>query len=494
MAAPKNKEVRRVGAPALESAPASSPSVGGTNDSLRKIYSQDIHRAMPHSVEAEKALLSSVLLNPTEVLDESLSRLGRGTDAFFVPAHQTIFSTMVELYDARHQPVDFVTLSEALKEKGLLDQVGGTSALAELIDYVPSAANAAYYSEILLDKMMARRLINTCNEFSRRAYDLGEGTKALLDEAETKLMGIRDENAFEQVRPISDHVIEAVDALDKLANAGDNITGLATGFPDLDRMTDGLHRGEMAVIAARPSMGKTALAMNIAEHVAVDQQRAVAVFSLEMSARQLVQRLICSRARINVRKVRGRMLSHNDFNLVTTAASQLQAAPMFIDETPGMSILELRSKARRLKKRYQIELVVIDYLQLLKSDSRRAQDSRQVEVAEISGGIKSLAKEIDVPVLVLAQLNRQPDGRGGRPRLSDLRDSGAIEQDADLVGLLYRPEYYADGDDDKLEDSEGKAELIIAKQRNGPVGEVPLTFIKDFTRFESRARNEAEEE
>jgi replicative DNA helicase len=253
-------------------------------------------------------------------------------------------------------------------------------------------------------------------------------------------------------------------------------------------MTSGLHAAEMIVIAARPSMGKTALAMNIAEHVSMDFGKPVAVFSLEMSSQQLVLRLLCSRARVDLQSVRNGFLTDRDFPKLTTAASELAAAKMFIDDTPGLTITELRAKSRRMKSQYDIQLIVIDYLQLLRSMSRRAQDNRQLEISEISGGIKALAKELNLPIIVIAQLNRQPDARanqGGRPRLSDLRESGSIEQDADLVGLLVRSDYY-DTDEDAKNEAASEAELIIAKQRNGPTGDVLLTFLKKYTRFEAR--------
>ncbi len=455
--------------------------------------SQDIHRGQPHSLEAEKALLSSILLDPIDVFNECIEKLGNAPDVFYIPAHQSIYEVILTLQDGTGTPVEFVTLAEELKRRQIYDQIGGAPALADLLGFVPSAANAGYYIGVVYEKMMARRLISTCTEFTRRAYEQIEDTKNLLDEAESKIFALRDENSVTSIMTMPKLTMQAIEAIEKLCANKSDVTGLATGFTDLDQMTSGLQPGEMAVIAARPSMGKTALAMNIAEHAAIDLGKPVVVFSLEMSSRQLVQRMLCSRARVNFRSIRNGMLSNSDFNRITQAASELQTAPMFIDETPGISILELRSKSRRLKSRHDIALIVIDYLQLLKSTSRRAQDNRQVEVAEISAGIKALSKELDVPILVLAQLNRQPEGRGGRPRLSDLRESGAIEQDADLVSLLYRPEYYADDDDDKREEEAGKAELIIAKQRNGPVGDVPLTFLKDFTRFESRAKEKWEE-
>ena len=284
----------------------------------------------------------------------------------------------------------------------------------------------------------------------------------------------------------------ALESIEKLWERRGGITGISTGFVELDRMTNGMHEAEMIVIAARPSMGKTALAMNIAEHVAINGKLPVAVFSLEMSSQQLVQRLLCSRARVNLQKVREGFLAERDFPSLTAAASKLAEAQIFIDDSASLSILELRAKARRLKAQKDIKLIVVDYLQLLRSTTRRAMDNRQLEISEISAGLKGLAKELKVPVLVLAQLNRQPEARtGGKPRLSDLRESGSIEQDADLVGLLVRPEIYEEDEEARAEKA-GEAEFIIAKQRNGPVGEIPLTFLKEFTRFETRARNVSE--
>jgi replicative DNA helicase len=282
--------------------------------------------------------------------------------------------------------------------------------------------------------------------------------------------------------------MEAIEEIEQLYENRGAITGLPTGFIELDRMTSGLHPAEMIVIAAGPSMGKTAFAMNIAEHVALDVRKAVAVFSLEMSSPQLVQRMLCSRGKINLQKIRNGFLSERDFPTLTAAAAKLAESPLFIDDTAGLTISELRAKARRLKSQQDIQLIVIDYLQLLRGSSRRSQENRQLEISEISAGIKALAKELCIPIIVIAQLNRQPELRGnGTPRLSDLRESGSIEQDADVVGLLVRAEYY-ETDENAKQEMAGEAELIIAKQRNGPVGEVPLVFLKEFTRFESRAK------
>jgi replicative DNA helicase len=299
----------------------------------------------------------------------------------------------------------------------------------------------------------------------------------------------------DQMLDMRAQVMEAIESIEKLYERKGGITGIATGFAEFDRMTSGLHAAEMIVIAARPSMGKTAFAMNIAEHVAIQEKQAVAVFSLEMSSQQLVQRLLCSRARVNLKKVRDGFLGDREFSSLTSAASKLADAKMFIDDSAGLTILELRAKARRLKAQHDIRLIVVDYLQLLRSTSRRGQDNRQIEISEISAGLKGLAKELNIPIIVVAQLNRNPENRTGdskgRPRLSDLRESGSIEQDADLVGLLVREAYYADTEEER-EEAAGNADLIIAKQRNGPTGDIPLTFLSEFTRFEDRAREARE--
>ena len=369
-------------------------------------------------------------------------------------------------------------------------EVGGPEFLDSVYAFVPSAANASYYIEIVREKYLLRRLILACNTLSTRCYDEQENLEPLLDDAEREIFEITGDHIKLDIVPTKELVMEAIEQIEKLYENRGSVTGLPTGFAEFDKLTSGLHPAEMVVIAARPSMGKTALAMNIAEHIAMDTGQPVAVFSLEMSSQQLVQRLLCSRAKVDLQRVRNGFLSERDFPNLTAAADRLAKAKFYIDDTPGLSIGELRAKARRLKSSQDIRLLVIDYLQLLRSTSRRAQDNRQIEISEISGGIKALAKELNIPIIVIAQLNRQPDTRakeGGRPRLSDLRESGSIEQDADVVGLLVRPEYY-ETDDEAKQEKAGEAELIIAKQRNGPTGDIPLTFLKQFTRFENRAR------
>jgi replicative DNA helicase len=459
----------------------------------KKSYSPDPHRLLPQSPDAERGVLSAFLIAAREI--GGLCAEKQITKAHFsIPQHGLIFEALIGMWD-RNEPIDFITLTQHLRDRSLLDPSGGAAFITELFTFLPTAANAAYYIDILQEKYTLREIITVCTEYAARSYDEQDDVQNLLDQVETKVFQIAQDRFKDRVANMKQLVVQAIGSIEELYSRRGSITGLSTGFGDLDKMTDGLHGSEMIVIAARPSMGKTALAMNIAEHVAVEMKKAVAVFSLEMSSQQLVQRLLCSRARVNLGRVRDGFLSERDFPALQTAASRLAESKLFIDDTSGLSILELRAKARRLKSQHDIQAIFIDYLQLLRSPSKRAQDNRQLEIAEISSGLKGLAKELNIPVVVLAQLNRNPEQRTGdskgRPRLSDLRESGSIEQDADLVGLLVREEYYADSEEDR-EAAKGKATLIIAKQRNGPVGDVPLTFLKEYTRFETRAPDQAE--
>src|SRR4051795_4419916 len=455
---------------------------------------QDVHRTPPHSVEAEQGVLGSMLISPRETIAECVEKINE--EYFYVPAHRTIFDAMVELWDAG-AGIDLITFTQVLRDRNLLETVGGAAAVTNLFTFVPTAANVQYYLEIVRDKYILRQIISAATESVRRAYEEQEEVDSLLDEVEQKIFDVGEDRFKGQMLSMKDHAMQAIETIEKLYERKNSITGISTGFVEFDRMTSGLHPSEMIVIAARPSMGKTALAMNIAEYVAINEKLPVGVFSLEMSSQQLVQRLLCSRARVNLKNVRDGFLGERDFPSLTSAASKLAEAQMFIDDTAGLTILELRAKARRLKAQHDIKLIVVDYLQLLRSTSRRGQENRQIEISEISAGLKGLAKELNIPIIVVAQLNRNPENRTGdskgRPRLSDLRESGSIEQDADLVGLLVREEYYADSEEEK-EAAQGKADLIIAKQRNGPTGDVPLTFRKEFTRFEDRARNVTEPE
>jgi replicative DNA helicase len=453
-------------------------------------YLPDIHRQLPQSLDAEKGVLCSILLAPMQVLDICIER-GVAKEHFHFPAHATLYEALRDLGDGG-KPIDLVTVTQELSDRNLLDQVGGAAALADLFTFVPTAANADYYLEILREKHLLRQVITTCTEFAARSYEEQGDVRVLLDEVEKRVFEIGEQRFHGELSSIKNEVMAAISNIEHLYKNRGGLTGLSTGFSKLDQMTSGLHGGEMIIVAARPSMGKTAFAMNIAEHVSVDQGKPVAIFSLEMSSQQLVQRLLCSRARINLQRIRDGFLNKADFPKLSAAAAQLTKSKIFIDDTAGLSILELRAKARRMRDRLRIEMIVVDYLQLLRSTSKRAQENRQIEVAEISYGLKALAKELNIPIVVLAQLNRQPDEKGGRPMLSHLRESGSIEQDADVVGMLFRPEVY-EKDEEAREEKAGEAELIIAKQRNGPVGDVPLTFLKEYTRFEDRAAPHSEE-
>jgi len=476
--------------------PARKGGESSGNDLHQKVsYLPDIHRLLPQAPDAERGVLCSFLLAPREIGGLCAEKLVKA-EHFHLPAHAQIYAILLELWDA-NRPIDFITLTQLLRDRSQLDQVGGAAFITELFTFLPTAANAGYYVEILQEKYTLREIIKVCTEYAARSYDEQDDVAMLLNDVEAKVYGIAQGRFKDKTASMKDQVMEAIHAIEALYDRRGAITGLPTGFAELDKMLDGLHAAEMIVIAARPSMGKTALAMNIAEHIALEAKQPVAVFSLEMSTSQLVQRLLCSRARVNLGSVRNGFLAERDFPALTAAASKLAESKIFIDDTPGLSILELRAKARRLSSQHGIKAIFIDYLQLLRSTSRRAQDNRQLEIAEISSGLKALSKELSIPIVVLAQLNRNPEQRSGdskgRPRLSDLRESGSIEQDADVVGLLVREEYYAENDEEKKE-SEGKATLIIAKQRNGPVGDVPLTFLKEYTRFENRAREAGADE
>ena len=455
---------------------------------------QDIHRSPPHSLEAEQGVLGSMLISPRETISECVEKINE--EYFYVPAHQTIYNLLVDLWNAG-QAIDLITFTQVLRDRNLLQSVGGAAFVTSLFTFVPTAANVQYYLDIVRDKYILREIITAATESVRRAYEEQDEVNNLLDEVEQRIFAVGEDRFKGEMLSMKEQVMSTLESIEKLFENKGAITGVSTGFRDLDKLTSGLHSSEMSVIAARPSMGKTALAMNIAEHAAIEVKLPVAIFSLEMSAQQLVQRMLCSRARVNLAKTRDGFLAEADFPKLTHAASKLAEAKIFIDDTAGLTILELRAKARRLKAQHDVRLIIVDYLQLLRSTSRRAQDNRQLEISEISAGLKGLAKELKIPIIVVAQLNRNPEIRTGSgkgvPRLADLRESGSIEQDADLVGLLVREEYYADSDEERTE-LEGKAELIIAKQRNGPIGQVKLTFLKSFTRFEDRAEDAAEPE
>jgi replicative DNA helicase len=449
---------------------------------------KEISRALPNNTDAEKGVLSAMLQSPTEIVDKALAKLS--PDAFYVPAHATLFELILKLYDAG-QPIDAITLQEALLRENLMEKVGGPAAVLEIMDFIPDASHFDFYVDLVLEKRLLRDIITTCTSCIKSAYSQEREPEEILSQVEQNILDIaNDRETAEGQGNMLSHVMTAIETIQDMYEGKGKIQGIPTGFRDIDKQINGMLPGQMIIIAARPSMGKTSLAMNIAENVAVDQELPVAIFSLEMTTQDLVQRLLCSRARVNGQKIRSGMPDKKDFPKLMQAADELSKSKMFIDETPSISIMEMRAKARRLKQKEKIKLVIVDYLQLMRSNTRRAQDNRQLEISEISAGLKALAKELSVPVIVLAQVNRNPEERkDGRPRLSDLRESGSLEQDADVVGLLMRPERYAEEEDDR-EDLEGEATFIVAKQRSGPIGDIPLTFISDQVRFADRAFEE----
>ena len=429
-------------------------------------------------------VLGCALLSPNECLGECIEKLkDSGAEFFYDLRHQTIYEMLAEMFNTR-QAIDVITV------KQLLEQIGGIAYLSQLQDSVPSAANLSYYLEIVREKFLLRKMIQTCTEVVGRVYDYEGEVDALMDEVERDVLRISESRAQDSVATTKDLVTKAIGTIENFFSRKGTLTGLATGYADLDRMTDGLHGQEMIVIAARPSMGKTSLAMNIVEHVVLELKLPVAVFSLEMGAEALILRMMCSIARVNLRSIREGFMSESDFPKLTSAAGKLANSKLFIDDSAGLSILQLRARARRLHQQHDVKLFVVDYLQLLHSTARRSQENRQQEISDISSGLKALAKELKVPVLVLSQLNREMErDKNRKPRLSDLRESGAIEQDADLVGLLYKPNAGDDEDGAAAEEADGlPVNLLIAKQRNGPTGDINLTFLKNYTRFESAAK------
>lgn len=441
-------------------------------------------RLPPHSIEAEQGLIGCQLLSPLDcvsfVIEKSESE---AHEIYYDLRHQVIQKALIEMA-GKLLPIDLITLQQWLKDRKQLDAVGGIPYLASLQDSVPSAANIGYYMEIVLEKYVLRRGIQVCTEFVGRVYEFEGDVEQLLDEGERDFLKIRRSQQPNQ-RDVKTLVSKAMQTVEWYWEKKMGISGLATGFPDLDAMTDGLHGGNMIVLAARTSQGKTSLAMNIVEHVVMVEKQPVAVFSLEMTADELILRTLCSVARVNLRAAKEGFLAERDIPKLTSAAGKLQKAPLYIDDSSGLSIMQLRARARRMWQQCGIKLFVVDYLQLLHSTSFKS-ENRSQEIADISCGIKAMAKEFNVPVIAVAQLNRDVEKEKRRPRLSDLRESGSIEQDADVVGLLYRPN--VTDDEDVVNPECCPMNLLIAKQRNGPTGDVNLTFLKPYTRFESAAK------
>lgn len=447
----------------------------------------DVTRSLPHAVGPEKSLLSTMLQDPQEYIGAAIEEKLTAAH-FYLPNHSTLFGFLITLFEDGNE-IELVSLVQRLLDKGLLEKCGGPGYLTELYTYAPSPGHFHHHLQHVKDKFVLRAIIRSSNEAVAMAYEAPDEVPELLDSVEQNILSIRESAETSQAQTLKQTMEEVMRNFQMLLSKEKTSSGISTGFEELDKKSGGLKAGEMFVVAARPSMGKTSFMMNIVENVCLDQGKPCMVFSCEMSSAQLVQRLLFARAKFAVSQLsRGYSPKKQELERVRNASIQIVDSKLFIDDTAGISINELRAKARRKKRDENIEFIAIDYLQLMKSRTKQAENSREREIAEISGGIKALAKELSIPILILAQLNRGPEGRTGKslgvPRMSDLRESGSIEQDADLVGLLYRNKYYAENEEERAA-LEGKAELVLAKNRNGETGGIPLTFVEDLMRFET---------
>ncbi len=444
---------------------------------------EELERLPPQNLEAEMAVLGAMLLEET-VIPEILEIINE--DDFYKQEHKLIFSSIISLFDSRRK-CDILTVAEDLGRKRLLEKVGGASYLATLTDFVPTPANASQYARIVKEKSILRSLIYNADQILSLAYKEDEDVSAVLDKAEKLIFEISDRRVEGGYLHIKEILKDAIEIIESLYHKKSHITGVPTGFIDFDTKTAGLQQGDLIIVAGRPSMGKSAFVCSIAEYVAGEEKIPVAFFSLEMSRQQLIQRFLCSQAKVDIHKLRTGFLSPGEWPHITGASSKLSEAPLYIDDTPAMNVFELRAKARRLRAHHNIGLIIVDYLQMIRALHRG--ESRQQEISEISRALKSLAKELNIPVVAVSQLSRAVEARSDhRPQLSDLRESGAIEQDADVVALLLREEYY-----NPTPENKGIAEVIIAKQRNGPVGSVYLGFIKEYMKFVNLSKIREEE-
>ncbi len=443
---------------------------------------ETIERVFPHNLEAERALLGSVLLD-NGTLYIALEYVTR--DDFFAESHRLIFDKMLEL-SQKNRTIDLVTLSEELSREGLLEKVGGAGYVASLTDGVPIgvSSTAMEYARIVKEKALVRRLIHASNNVITRCLEGADDPEALIDLAQSQVFEIAEQKTQSGFMDVFQIVKSSFGTIDVLFERGHHVTGIPTGFEELDQMTSGLQPGELIIIAARPSLGKTALALNIAANAAIQHHKKVGVFSLEMSKESLALRLLCSEARIDSHRLRAGFTTREDWSKMTQALGRLAEAPLFIEDTPALSIMQIRAKARRLKAEKGLDLLIVDYLQLVTGQTRS--ENRTQEVSFISRGLKSLAKELHVPVLALSQLSRAPEQRPGqKPQLSDLRESGSIEQDADVVIFIFRERRAAEEGE---EEAGAETKLIIGKQRNGPTGEIPIVFLRPYVRFENLSR------
>lgn len=440
----------------------------------------------PQAVEIEEAVLGGMLIE-SEAATTALELL-RPND-FYRRSHQHIFEVMHELYE-KQNPLDILTVESELRDKGLLEECGGSGYLSELTRSVSSAANIEYHAQIIAEKAIKRNIISSFTDVIRESYDSASDPYELLDKAEKTLYELANQNRYSQSNALTDILKDVLEHLENIRGQKGGITGVPSGT-DVDNMTAGWQNGDLIIIAARPSMGKTAFVLTVSRNASLfpveEKQVPVAIFSLEMSDQQLIQRLLTMEARVDAQAARTGRLKDDEFKRLIEAASRLYKAKIFIDDSPGLSVMEMRSKCRRLKNEHNIGLIVVDYLQLMRGNSNDRNSNREQEIAQISRGLKALAKELSVPVIALSQLSRAVEQRGGnkRPQLSDLRESGSIEQDADVVCFLYRPEYYGITTDDEGHSTAGIGEVIIGKQRNGPVGTIRLQFVKEYARFEN---------
>jgi len=441
------------------------------------------YKVPPQNLEAEQSILGGILLENSSI-NSAVEILSK--DDFYSEAHRKIFSIIIELSE-NNEPVDLITLSNALKDKSMLDSVGGTSYLASLVDNVPSAANVVNYAKIVKEKAILRGLICSATEIIDSCYSTGSEVDVVLDKAEHSIFEISQNKIRRSFSPIRDIVKDTFKSIEALYTSKETITGVPTGFDRIDDLTSGLQKSDLIIIAGRPSMGKTAFALNIAQFAAMEIKIPVAIFSLEMSKEQLAFRLLASEAKVDSQKMRKGHLGETDWPKLTTAAGRLSEAPLFIDDTAAITVLEMKAKSRRMAAESGLGLIVVDYIQLMRADGYR--DNREQEISEISRSLKALAKELKVPVIALSQLNRQVEVRTGRrPQMADLRESGAIEQDADVIAFIYRDEVYNKSDDNP---EKGTAEIIIAKQRNGPTDTIKLAFLEKFTSFENLAYSDS---
>ncbi|OGP69865.1 MAG: replicative DNA helicase [Deltaproteobacteria bacterium RBG_13_47_9] len=441
------------------------------------------HKLPPQNVEAEQSVLGGILIE-NEAVNKVMEILT--ADDFYRDAHSRIFNALISLSE-RDEPADLITLTNELRKIDQLDSIGGASYLASLIDSVPTAANIEYYAKIVKEKAILRKLIQTSTEIITQSYQDRGDVEGFLDEAERAIFEISEKRVKPSFYSIRDIVKESFKTIERLFEKKELVTGVPSGFKELDRLTAGFHASDLIIVAGRPSMGKTALCLNLSQYAAIEKRIPVAIFSLEMSKEQLVIRMLCSEAQVEGTRLRTGFLTESDWPKLTLAAGNLSDAPIFIDDSAAISVLELRAKARRLKGEHGLGMLIIDYLQLMKGRTRV--ESRQQEISEISRSLKALAKELNIPVIAVSQLSRKTEERtGNRPQLSDLRESGAIEQDADLILFLYRDEVYNRSEDNP---NKGKAELIIGKQRNGPIGKIDLAFLDKFTTFKELYKGES---